>query len=196
MTPILFALKQDEMASGQTWSEVGAMANLFLIAFPATLTYAAVQHRALGIHVVVRRSLQYLLARRVLHLCLVLPGIGLMLPIILHPNQPLLQGFHRNPTYINVILKIALTLALKYRNHVRLCWIESFFTLNISRKNSYEVISRIKGVDSVGEVADLVSGSIEAALHPSSLCILHCCSQASRMIVAYTPGLWLPFRKC
>jgi hypothetical protein len=57
-------------------------ADAVLIVIPVSLTYAILKHRLLDIRLVVRRGLRYLMARRVLQTLVILPFVGLILPVV------------------------------------------------------------------------------------------------------------------
>jgi hypothetical protein len=63
--------------------------------------------------------MKYLLARNVLQLILLLPVVGLVLPVVRHPNRTVSELFFQNSMYVNLILLALLGLGLKYRVQVR-----------------------------------------------------------------------------
>jgi hypothetical protein len=84
------------MLISSTWFRLKWITDRFLIVIPISLTYAVLKHRLLDIHLVVRRSLKYLMARRVLQLIVIMPFLGLILPIALNPNRTLLESLRQD----------------------------------------------------------------------------------------------------
>src|SRR5262245_40719188 len=63
---------------------------------PAAYAYAILRHRVIPISLIIRRGIQYLLARNVLRILIALPVIGLALTILANPNRTLSDILFRN----------------------------------------------------------------------------------------------------
>lgn len=72
----------EEILVSGTWGVLRWAADAVLIVIPVSLTYAILKHRLLDIRLVVRRGLRYLMARRVLQTLVILPFVGLILPVV------------------------------------------------------------------------------------------------------------------
>lgn len=156
-----------ELLGSATWSNLGFAADAFLVAIPASLTYAVLKHQVLDIHIVVRRGLRYLLARRVLQIILVLPSAGLILPIVSNPNRTLVELLHQSSSVVNLLLLALFSLNLKYRQQIK-AWLDRRFFREAYRQEDIllGLMGRIKALDSVEEVSKLVCDQLDSALHP------------------------------
>ena len=149
-------------------------ASYSMIAIPLVLTYAVVKHRILGIEVVIRQGVKYLLARNVLRVILVLPIIGLVLPILLHPNRPLADAFSRNSLYLNLTLLIALSVSFKYHKQLGAAVDRKFFReAHDQERVLNELIEQIGEIDSLAEISTLVSQQLMATMHPYSISVFY-----------------------
>ncbi len=165
------------------------VANLCLCAIPFATGYAVVKHRAMGISVVVRQSMKYLLARNVLRVILLLPVIGLILPVIRNPNRTVSELFFQSSVYLNLALFALLGLGLKYRVQVR-SWIDRKFFREAYNQEKIlrELIGKIKELDSISEISRLVSKEVESALHPRSLRAFYREKERSDLTLGYSSG--------
>ena len=162
-------------AGGQQWGARLDPANYVgQIVIPLALTYAVVKHRILGIEVVIRQGVKYLLARNVLRVILVLPIIGLVLPILLHPNRPLADAFSRNSLYLNLTLLIALSVSFKYHKQLSASVDRKFFReAHDQERVLNELIEQIAEIDSLAEISTLVSQQLMATMHPYSIAVFY-----------------------
>jgi len=147
--------------------------NWMLAIVPWTLTYVVLRHRVLDLNVVVRRGLQYLLARNVLRAILLIPVADLVWTAASNPNLPVGQVlFRHSPVFYG--FTIAAAVLLRYRKQAS-GWLDRrFFREAYSQeKILLELMERIKQVDAVREIAPLVSSQIEAALHPSTVFVFY-----------------------
>jgi hypothetical protein len=153
-----------------TWGVLRWAADAVLIVIPVSLTYAILKHRLLDIRLVVRRGLRYLMARRVLQTLLILPFVGLILPIVLHPDRTLLDAARQVSSIFNLALLVLCGASLKYRSQVR-GWLDRKFFRTAYRQEDIlrRLISSIRDCGSEQEVCQLVSRELYAALQPRSL---------------------------
>jgi hypothetical protein len=170
---LLHAVGAAEVIETRTWRGLDYVADVCFIAVPVSLAYAVAKHRVLGISVVMRRSMQYLLASRVLQGLLLLPAAGLLLPVLKDPNRPLLELFPASALYPNLLLIVALVLSVRYRVQLR-GWLDRRFFREAHHRERLlqDTLKRIKDAASVTEVAQLIATTVSAALHPSFICVL------------------------
>jgi eukaryotic-like serine/threonine-protein kinase len=189
LTVGLHASKYQDVIQSNTWAALGTGMNLPLIAIPAAITYAIVRHRVLGISVVIRRGVRYLLARRFFQICLLLPAFYLAYPVVLHPERPLTQAFESRPVSVSFALIALSVLGLRYRETLRV-WLDRRFFRAVYEQEQIlrDLISRVKIADTVREIAVFVSVQLETALHPQSCHVLHRSSPSGRMTVGYSSG--------
>src|SRR5215472_13602502 len=128
----------------------------------------------MGIGVVVRQGVKYLLARNVLQFVLLLPVLGLLLPILSNPNRTVAQLFLQDSLYWNLFLLLALGLSFRYRRQLR-TWIDRRFFREAHNQETtlLAVIERIKELDDLSDIAKLVSKEVETALHPRRLSVFY-----------------------
>ena len=161
-------------AGAQQWGARLNPASYSLIAIPLVLTYSVVKHRILGIEVVIRQGVKYLLARNVLRVILVLPIIGLVLPILLNPNRPLADAFSRNSLYLNLTLLVALSVSFKYHKQLSATVDRRFFReAHDQERVLNELIEQIGEIDSLAEISTLVSQQLMATMHPHSISVFY-----------------------
>ena len=116
-----------EMLIGHAWFRLKSITDCFLIVIPVSLTYAVLKHRLLDIHIIIRRGLRYVIARRVLQMLLVLPFLGLVLPIVANPNRSLLEIRRQNSFIVNLFLLALCAISLRYRKQLHTWLDEKFF---------------------------------------------------------------------
>jgi tRNA A-37 threonylcarbamoyl transferase component Bud32 len=144
---------------------------LFLV-LPCSWAYAILRHRLFDIGVILRRGLQYALARRVLLTAVpALAGL-LVLDLLLHANQPLLEIL-RARGWVYVVLGAAAAIAYVKRQS----WLEDldrrFFRERYDAQRLLrEVVEQLRGSRSFEDVAPQVVARIDTALHPSFVALL------------------------
>ncbi|HKA18464.1 MAG TPA: PDZ domain-containing protein [Blastocatellia bacterium] len=147
------------------WSRrLDLISDLAFVIVPITFSYAIIKHRVFDINVVVRRGLQYVLARNVLQVILALPLIGLGYQLISNPNQTVADIVFRNPMYL--LLAAAAAISLKYRRRVT-GWIDRKFFREAYNQEQILIglMDEIKELDSMADISRLVSGKLDSALH-------------------------------
>jgi predicted Ser/Thr protein kinase/GAF domain-containing protein len=142
---------------------------LYLIsALPALgLTYAVVVHRVLSPHNVLRRSLQYALARRTLAVAAVLPAVLLVVSLVEQRNRSLAEivGGRR---LVDAGLLAALLVAFRFRDRAT-AWLDRrFFRAEYDARGILvSLAGRIPFETDPHELTSLVLSQIDQALHPS-----------------------------
>jgi hypothetical protein len=159
-----------EMLRTGTWYALKWIADGFLVVIPVSLNYAVLKHHLLDIHIIVRRGLRYLMARRVLQALLLLPFLGLILPIIFHPNWTLLEALQQVSSVVNLILLALCALSLKYRRQL-LKWLDRKFFRAAYRQEDIlqRLIGSMRDCGSEEEVCKLACKELDSALQPKSL---------------------------
>jgi hypothetical protein len=166
------------------WDRLRWVADQFMIALPAALTYGVLKHRLLDIRVVVRRGLRYMLARRMLQAILILPFLGLTLPIVSHPDKSLIQSLRQSSSIVNLVLLALTGLVLRYRVPMRMWLDRRFFRETYQQEDILRrLIARIKDLDSLEGVSKLVCNELDLALHPSWLYVCQWEDKSGRLAV-------------
>jgi hypothetical protein len=141
-----------------------------LVLLPAFgLAYAVGVARVLGPRVVLRRSLQYALARKTLTIAAVLPAAALTLSLAREPDLRIRDV--GSSAY--VVLIAASILAFKYRDRA-MHWLDQRFFRDEydARKILLSLANRVRFETDPSELASLVVTQIDEALHPESVAIL------------------------
>jgi hypothetical protein len=137
------------------------------------LAYAVVRHRVLGIHVVVRRGVQYLLAKKALQLVIVLPTLILLFEVIRYPDQPVGDLLLHKPWPFYVLITVTCGVSLRYRREMQLWLDRKFFLPQLEQERTLLALAeRIKTAESEAEVCLSAVREIDAALHVTGLHIL------------------------
>ncbi len=138
---------------------------LIFPAFPLSFAYAILRHRVFDLGVIVRRGLQYTLARGVLLTAVPVLGLALLTDLLLHGQQPLLEILRARGWIYVVLGGVATTAYVK-----RQSWLEAldrrFFRERYDAQRLLrEVVEEVREERSFERVAPQVVARIEAALH-------------------------------
>lgn len=138
----------------------------------AAIGYGVLRHRLLDIHVVIRTSIQHLLAKRVLQAAISLPLIFLAARAILNPQitvRSLLFG-----SYFYLAVAAAAASSLAYRRTLLVALDRRFFREDYNQEQILRtLIEEIKERDSITEISHLVSRKLEDALHPQRVLVFY-----------------------
>jgi hypothetical protein len=164
------------------------LANFTIVVIPITLAYAIARHRVLGVSVVVRRGLQYLLARNALRAILLIPILVVALNIAVNPSRPVGEVLFRHSLAFYVFLGVTLAL-LRYRKQVSLALDRRFFREAYDQEHILlDLLDSVKEIDDMPAISRLVSERIEAALHPSTVLVFYRQSGAANLRLGYSSG--------
>ncbi|HUR82938.1 MAG TPA: protein kinase [Thermoanaerobaculia bacterium] len=155
---------------GHVWD-----ASVRLMHVPATMlgsavfTYAVVRHRMFNIRVLVRRSIQYALAKGTLLALMTLPVIGLATFLYLHRGDSLSVLLTGTPA-IYVVILLPLALVIRYRKRLLEALDRRFFREQYdSRRVLLHVVSIIRGGSDMLALSRAALDEIERALHPKHI---------------------------
>ncbi|HKW97033.1 MAG TPA: protein kinase [Bryobacteraceae bacterium] len=150
----------------QLWHVTTAMP----VIVPITFGYAVAKHRVLGIEVVIRRGLQYLLAKNALRFVLLLPIIGFVYSVVDNPNRSVKDALLGHSTYFYVAVIVTGSLSLRFRRQISE-WLDRKFFREARQQEKIliELIQKIHGLDSVAELTRLVGRELETAFHPRGI---------------------------
>ncbi len=143
------------------WLGVAAGSGIF--------AYAIIRHRFFNIRILVRKSLQYALARGTLLLALALPAVALAVFLYRHRRESLAEIVSGRPIlYLLLFVTLVAVLATRRRLFDRLD--RRFFREQYdARRMLLQVVSLVReGTDSLA-LANVALSEVEAALHPRSL---------------------------
>lgn len=151
------------------------------------LAYAVARHRVLGIHVVIRRGVQYLLAKNALQLIIVLPALIFLFEVIRYPDQRVRDLLLHKPWPFYALITVTGAISLRYRRQMRFWLDRKFFLPQLEQERVLLALEeRIKTAESEAEVCLIAAREIDAALHVTGLHILVRAQNDGRLRVAYS----------
>jgi hypothetical protein len=160
---------------------------LLLVLIPLSLGYAGLKHRILGVDVVVRRGVQYLLARGVLQVVLSLPLVGLVYSIASNPHRTVAEIVSQNWTFIALL--VAAAVSLKFRARLGE-WVDrKFFRAAYDREQVLlRLVDDVKQHDSLAEISRRVSIELHYALHPTRTLVAYRQDGSSELTLTFSSG--------
>lgn len=137
---------------------------------PLIFAYAIVRHKVIPISFVIRRGLQYVLAKNALRLLLVLPIVGMVWNIVANPSRRLDEILLQNSPSFYLFALLATGLILLNRFGLRE-WVDrKFFRVQYNQEKILrELTEAVKESDSLVKLSRLVSSKIQLALHPENV---------------------------
>ena len=171
---ITFAFETTAWVSRATWELVYPLTFIAMLTIPASIATAVWQEQLFDVRVVVRRGLQYLLARAALRTLLALPVALLVASIVSNPNRTVAEILTQGSGRVNLLLIGAIAATLQSRQRLQTSLDRRFF------REAYEqeqvlahLIDEVRQRDSLAEIARLVSERIDSVMHPTSLHVLY-----------------------
>jgi GAF domain-containing protein len=156
------------LSTGEPGFQLSLFTNGSSVVVPLCMAYVVLKHRVLGIRVVIRRGLQYLLARRALQLAVTLPVAVLVWAAVVNRHRTLAQLASENQGYL-LWLAVAAA-ALRFRQPIRSCLDRRFFAEQYDREQLLlGLLQDVRKVDSLSELARLVTSRLDAVLHPRAM---------------------------
>jgi hypothetical protein len=164
-----------------------ALVNLATVLIPISFGYAIIKHQVFDITFVVRRGLQYLLAKNALRLLLALPVAGLAYGLLVHRDQPIGQLLWTNSPYLYLI--VAAFVSLRFRSQLTWWLDRRFFRETYDRQRVLvELIDNVEKLESASSVSKLVSHELEAVFHPQCLFIWYRDGDKQNLTLSYSSG--------
>ncbi|MCA1616057.1 MAG: protein kinase [Acidobacteria bacterium] len=166
---------------------MGAM-NLLQCAMPLSFAYAIVRHQVIPVKLIIRRGLQYLLAKNALRLAVALPAVGLALSIISNRDRPLSEILFGGSLYFYFFIA-AVALALVFRKRLGV-WVDrKFFRESYNQEKILrELTDDVKKLDSIPEMSRRVTERVTAALHPAQTFLFYREEGTRDLSLTYTSG--------
>jgi predicted Ser/Thr protein kinase len=139
----------------------------------ALFAYAVVRHRMFNIRVLVRRSIQYALARGTLLVLMSLPVVGLVVYLYAHREDSLAELLTGRPA-IYLLLIVPLALVVRYRKRLLESLDRKFFREQYdARQLLLHVVSIIRGGSDMLILSRAAVDEIDKALHPKHISLWH-----------------------
>jgi eukaryotic-like serine/threonine-protein kinase len=140
-------------------------ANVFPVLIPLSVAYAVVKHQVFDIKVVVRRTVQYLLARRVLQAATAVPVAALVYTLVSHRHLTIAELTGETQAYLYWLA--ATGLVLRFRRPIELALDRRFFREEHDREQLLlGMLDEVGRVDTIAELSRLVSDRLASVLHP------------------------------
>jgi hypothetical protein len=153
---------------------LGALAFLPMTLIPVSLAVAVWQEQLFDISVLVRRGLQYLLARTALRALLAVPVALLVFSIVLHPDRTVGQILLQGAGWLNIVWMAAIAAVLPARQRLHTTLDRRFFREAYQQEQVLvQLIDEVRQRDSLADIARLVSARIDSVLHPTTLHIFY-----------------------
>ena len=144
--------------------------NTTTVIIPACIGYAVLKHRVMGIRVVLRAGLRYVLARNSLRVALALPIALVAVSIIRHPNSTFSDLVLGASGRINLGLIGLAGLALAFRRPLLHAIDRRFFREAYQQDQIFVSLAEAVGrAADVTEISRLLSSQIQEAIHPRSI---------------------------
>jgi tRNA A-37 threonylcarbamoyl transferase component Bud32 len=147
-------------------------AGLIFMALPASFAYAILRHRVFDIGVMIRRGLQYALARRLAAAVVPACAAGLALDLLVNSDQPLRAVLASRGWIYAAVAGIAIVARREQKQ-----WLEAldrrFFREHYnSERLLREVVEQAREARTIEQAAPLVVRRVEEALHPEFASVL------------------------
>ncbi|HZS55167.1 MAG TPA: protein kinase [Bryobacteraceae bacterium] len=132
---------------------------------PIALTYAVVKHRVLGVRLVIRRGLQYLLAKNVLRLIVFAPALIVLAQILREPNESISDLVFRSSWRFYLPLMGTAAFSLRYRRQLSKWLDRRFFRVALQEEEAWVALAEsMKAATTESELADAVAHQFEMGL--------------------------------
>ena len=151
------------------------------VLIPIATGYAILRHRLFDINVVIRRSIQYLLAKSVLQFVLALPALAFCYALVTNANRTVRDVMLHNGFFLVLVMLIGIV--LKFREQLRNQLDRKFFRESYQKEHLLiGLIENIKKLHSVAEIGERVGSDLAQALHPENI-IVFCHRREQRAFV-------------
>ena len=158
-----------------------------ILLVPPAFAYAIVLHRVIPVSLIIRRGLQYLLAKNALRFLLILPVIGIIWNIVANPQRTVGEIIFQKSFAFYLFVVVAVVDGVLLRSRLNE-WIDRrFFREQYNQERLlHELIEDVKESDSIPKLSRLVSSRIQSALHPTSVYLFYEDHGDSDFSVGYT----------
>jgi len=155
-------------------AEVGSTINLAgVVAGSGIFAYAVVRHRMFNIRVLVRRSIQYALARGTLLVAMSLPVLGLIGYLYAHRGDSIAVVLTGTPA-VYLLLILPLALVIRYRRRLLEALDRRYFREQYdARQLLLHVVSMVRGGSDMVGLSRVALDEIDRALHPKHVSLWH-----------------------
>jgi len=175
-----------EIGTTRSWFVLNTLASVISFVIPVTLAYAVLKHRVLGIRVAMRIGIQHVLATNVLRVLFLLPFAALIYELVSQRDKTISTLLFQTPAKWYLLLAITVAAGSRYRRQFSTIIDKRFFRDAYNQEGILTVLAdSIKQLDSVEEIAALLSVEIGKALHPLWITVLYRQTRQSELSIAY-----------
>ncbi len=193
LSTLAIAIRQELLpGAALTFSQFHWLATGLVLALllpPVAIAYAIVRHQVIPVSLIIRRSLQYLLAKNALRLLLALPLVGLALTVYAQRDRTLADLLFRNSFRFYAAALVALALGLAWRYNLRE-WLDRRFFREAYEQDKLlrELVAAVRQCAALAEVARLVGQKVDAALHPERFYLFYRAEGRRDLSLGYSSG--------
>jgi hypothetical protein len=156
---------------------------------PISFAYAIARHQVIPVGLIIRRGIQYILARNGLRILIAMPVAGLLLTIIANRHRPLDEILFRNSFYFYLLAAAAIAIGLVFRKRLGDAVDRKFFREQYNQDQVLrKLIDEVRRADSVNDLSRLVSQRVDAALHPQRLYLFYREFEHRDLSLGYSSG--------
>ena len=162
-------------------------ANVLFIASPVSFGYAIIKHRVLGFGVFVRLGIQYMLAQNVLRAAVALPAVVIVYTVVANPNRTVAEIILSGSGRLQAVVLVLAGAGLRFRAPLAASIDRRFFRTDYDQEIILlRLVDSIKQLDSLAEIAAMVSREIDAALHVTRLLVLYRSPEDRSLSIGYS----------
>lgn len=163
-------------------------AYLASLLIPLSFAYAILRHQVIPVRLIIRRGVQYLLAKNALRVLLALPLLDLALSIAADPHRTLTELLFRNSPYFYLLLVLVVA-TFVFRKRLS-AWVDRKFFREAYNQDKIlrELIDDVKQSGSMAEMSKLVSQRVDAALHPERMYLFYREEERRDLSLGYSSG--------
>ncbi|MBI3567173.1 MAG: protein kinase [Gemmatimonadetes bacterium] len=166
-----------------------AMANAIVVAMPLSIAYAVIRYRVLGVTIIIRAGLRYLLAKSVLQGVVALPALFFAWTLLSHRDATVGELLFGGTGRANLGVATAGLVLLRYRKPVRDAVDRRFFRESYDQEQLLITLADgIKALDTVQQIAAMVTARIDEALHVQGAVVLFREHSDASFVVGHTSG--------
>jgi eukaryotic-like serine/threonine-protein kinase len=188
---LFLILKPSVSSVSPLWLALMSTGLIAVLLFPLSFAYAIVRHQVIPVSFIIRRSVQYLLAKNGLRTILALPILGLLVTIFANPNRTLPEILFQNSIYFYLLLIAAFALIFRRRLSE---WVDRKFFREAYNQEQIlrELIDDLKHLDALLEMSKHVGEQVERALHPEHIYLFYRAQEKHDLSLGYSSKVSAP----
>ncbi len=171
------------------WLAIISASHLILLLIPIAFAYAILRHQVIPVSLVIRRGVQYLLAKNALRTLIALPVISILWVLAANSQRTLTEILFRNSILFYLSLLAAITLGLIFRKRLS-AWIDRKFFREAydQEKILHKLLDDVLRLDSIPEMSRRVTEEIERALHSTRSYLFYRAGEKRELSLSFTSG--------